>query len=36
MPLIGEQIFVECVRTALLAGTAYILFALGELMLTMT
>lgn len=36
MPLTGEQIFVKCLRTALLAGTAYILFALGELMLTMT
>jgi len=35
MPLTGEQIFVKCLKTALLIGSGYILFELGNLMATM-
>ncbi|WP_282246412.1 hypothetical protein [Stenotrophomonas sp. PS02300] len=35
MPVTGEQIFVKCLKTALLIGSGYILFELGNLMATM-
>ena len=35
MPLSGEQLFARCFRTALLIGSGYILFELGNLMVTM-
>lgn len=34
MPLSGEQIFVRCLKSGLLIGTAYILFCLGSFMAT--
>ncbi len=35
MSLSGEEIFARCLKIALLAGTGYVLFALGRLMMTM-
>ncbi len=35
MPLTGEQIFARCFKAALLIGSGYILFELGNLMVTM-
>jgi len=35
MSLSGEEIFVRCLKIALLFGTGYFLFALGSLMITM-